>query len=271
MQRIINRILLLIILILLGLLIYKAVRPVHTVSTPIESTIVTPQAPQEFPQEKIEVIIKEYLMNNPEVIVDAVEQLQKRKMQEMDLKVNGYIQEQKSEIEDSAASPVVGNVNGDVTIVTFYDYNCSYCKKADRNLNEILEQDSNVKEILRPFPILGEASIYAAKIALAVNALQPAKFKAIHAGLMRMSPINKEAIESLLTEQSIDIAKVFEEADKVEIKNAITKNFELAKHLRIQGAPAYIINGKLMPGLLDVSTLKEIISQSRAAVSESKK
>jgi len=270
MQRIINRILLLIIVILLGLLIYKTLKPVHSVSTPLETSATKPDL-QEFSQERIELVLKDYLMNNPQIIVDAVEQLQKRKMQEMDLKVNGYIQEQKTEIEDTASSPIIGNDKADVTIVTFYDYNCSYCKKADRNINEILAQDSNVKEILRPFPILGEASAYAAKIALAVNALEPAKFKDVHEGLMRMSPISKEAVESLLTELSIDLDKINTEIEKVEIKNAITKNFELARNLRIQGAPAFIINGKLMPGLLDVATLKEIIAQIRAATSSEDK
>ena len=263
MQKIINRILLLIIVFLLGLLIYKALKPAPSISTPIEPTVIAKQENEGFSQEKIELTIKEYLMNNPEVIVDAVEQLQKRKMQEMDLKVSSYINEQKSEIEDGTSSPVIGNASGDITIVTFYDYNCSYCKKGDRNINELLEQDPNVKVILRPFPILGEASIYAAKVALAVNALEPTKFKAVHAGLMRMSPINKDAIESLLASESIDLEKLTAEMDNPEIKNAITKNFELAGHLRIQGAPAYIINGKLMPGLIDVSILKEVVAQIR--------
>ena len=264
MQKIINRILLLIIVILLGLLIYKALKPTPSVSTPLEPSTTVKQEPQEFPQEKIELTIKEYLMNNPEVIVDAVEQLQKRKMQEMDLKVSGYINEQKSEIKDGTSSPVIGNSNGDITIVTFYDYNCSYCEKGDKNINELLEQDSNIKVILRPFPILGEASVYAAKVALAVNALDPSKFNAVHAGLMRMSPINREAVGSLLASESIDLEKLTAEMDRPEIKNAITKNFELARNLRIQGAPAYIINSKLMPGLLDVSTFKEVIAQVRA-------
>jgi protein-disulfide isomerase len=263
MQKIINRILLFVILVLIALLGYKALKPLSSVSSPTNTTIAQDITNTEVSAAKVEPIIKEYLMNNPEVIIDAIELLQKRKMQEMELKVKGFIQEKKSEIENTNNFPVIGNVQGDVVIVSFFDYNCSYCKRGDNYINQLLSEDHNIKVILRPFPILGESSIYTAKIALAVNALDPSKFKAIHDGLMKMSPISKEAIESLITVQGLDFAKILEEMDKTEIKNILSKNAELANSLRIQGAPAYIINGKLLPGLVEVATFKQIISEIR--------
>ncbi|MGI4775804.1 MAG: DsbA family protein, partial [Janthinobacterium lividum] len=148
-------------------------------------------------------------------------------------------------------------------IVSFYDYNCSYCKKGDKYLSQLLESDSKIKVILKPFPILGEYSMYAAKIALAVYKLEPSKFKAIHEGLMNSSQPTKTMITELLTTEDLDPSKVIEESESQEIKDVINKNFSLAGNLRIQGAPAYIINGKLMPGLLNLNALQQIVSESR--------
>lgn len=266
MRRIINRFLLIIVISLVSLLVYRTLRPVPRVS----STIVSTSAPSheqsgENLQEKVEPIIKEYLANNPEIIIDAVEQFQKKKIQEMDLRIKDYIHQEKSEIENANHFPTVGNDQGDITIVSFYDYNCSYCRKSNIYLNQLLSSDPKVKVILRPFPVLGESSMYAAKIALAVNNLEPAKFKAVHEAMMTMATISKDSIAELLHSNNIDSAKVIEEADKIEVKNMINKNFDLASNLKIRGAPATIINGQLLAGLLDFDSLKDIISNIRAA------
>ena len=269
MRRIINRFLLIIVISLVSLLVYKTLRPVHSVSSAIVSTSAPAQENvNENLQDKIEPIIKEYLANNPEVIIDAVEQFQKKKMQEMDLKIKDYIHKEKPEIEDSNHFPTVGNDQGDITIVSFYDYNCSYCKKSDIYLNQLLSFDPKVKVILRPFPILGESSMYAAKIALAVNNLEPTKFKSIHEGLMTMKSISKDSVIELLHSNNIDSTKILEDAEKIEIKNMINKNFDLASNLKIRGAPANIINGQLLSGLLDFDGLKNIISNIRAATAK---
>lgn len=262
MQKIINRILLIIIIVLISLLAYKYTQPSNSISVPVEVTAQEEPELENF-QEKVEMIIKEYLVNNPEVIIDAIEQLQKRKVQEMESKVNSYMQKEKSEIENSSNSPVIGNENGDVTIISFYDYNCSYCKKGNDYINKLLESDNKIKVVMRPFPILGEHSIYLAKIALAVYRLEPSKFKVIHEGLMNLSQHTKAAVKELLITEGLDINKVMEEAENQDIKKEIDKNFSLAGNLRIQGAPAYIINGKLMPGLLSLSSLQQIVSESR--------
>ncbi|RYE06258.1 MAG: hypothetical protein EOP33_03465 [Rickettsiaceae bacterium] len=142
MQKIINRILLVIIIVLISLLTYKYTNPSNSVLVAVEAG--TQEEPElENFQEKVEVIIKEYLVNNPEIIIDAIEQLQKRKAQEMESKVNSYMQKEKSELENSINSPVIGNENGDVIIISFYDYNCSYCKKGNRYLNQLLESGSS--------------------------------------------------------------------------------------------------------------------------------
>lgn len=109
---------------------------------------------------------------------------------------------------------------------------------------------------------MGEDSIYTAKMALAVSIFEPLKFKIIHKALMIM-PINKEVIENLLAAESIDFVKISDEADKIEIKNAISEHFKLAENLRIHKLPAYRINGNIMTDILDTAKLKQVIAEVR--------
>lgn len=263
MQKTITRLLIIIAAILIALLIYKAIKPIKGVSVPVNTTVVQqPELGADF-KEKIQLIIKEYLIENPEVIIDAVENLQKRKIEEMENKVKNYIEEKKSEIESSKASPFIGNDQGDVIIAFFFDYNCGYCKKSNEYINKLIEADKGVKVVLRPFPILGETSTYAAKAALAVYRTTPDKFMIIHEGLMQMKVINKEAVEALLIANNLNLATIEEEIDKSEIKDILDSNYDLAKNLRIQGVPAYVINSKLLPGLLNLEQMQQIISEIR--------
>ena len=263
-QKLVNKILFGVLVILIAILAYKVINPVsNNISSPVVTTMEEATAPEDE-KEKVQDIVKEYLMNNPEVIIESIEQLQKRKMQEMEATVKNYIEQKKPEIENSTTFPVLGNAEGDIIIVSFYDYNCSYCKKGDSYINQALEANNDVKVILRPFPILGENSMYAAKIALAVHKLAPAKFKIIHQGLMHMKPITAEAVEELISSNEIDWISLQTEIHKPEIQSLIDKNFEMAGNLRIQGVPAYIINGKLFPGLVDFTQLQSSIAEIRS-------
>lgn len=185
-------------------------------------------------------------------------------MQEMEIKTGGYIKDNKSKVEDSLTSPVLGNPNGDVVIATFYDYNCSYCRKGHNFINQLIKLDTGVKVVLKPFPILGDASNYAATIALAVYKTTPSKFQDIHNGLMDLKSITKESVEKLLLVNDLNPEVIAEEINKDEIKNLIDKNVKLAKGLKIQGVPDYIINGKLIAGMVDLDQLQTIVADIRS-------
>jgi protein-disulfide isomerase len=129
MNGVISRLLLIIVIILIALLGYRMLKPLDTVKAPVVTTIEPKSLSEVDSKEKVQSIIKEYLMQNPQVIIESIEQLQKRKMQENEEKVSSYLKGKKSEIEDATTSPIIGNEKGDIIIVSFYDYNCSYCKK----------------------------------------------------------------------------------------------------------------------------------------------
>ncbi len=261
MQHIIGKILVIFVVIIGVLFIYKTIKTSSTKLVTIE--VKQNDELKQCAEERVKKIIEEYLLNTPEIIIQSIENLQKRKVQENVTKVNSYIQDNKIDIENSHNFPIIGNKDGDITIVAFYDYACSYCKKGDVSLNELLQNDPKVKILLRPLPILGDVSDYLAKIALAVYKIYPTKFKAVHSELMKISNVSKETIEKLLAKNDLSITEVEEIADSSEVKDLITQNMQIAKNLKIQGVPVYVINARLIPGSVDLPQLLSIVKEIR--------
>ncbi|MCC8417525.1 MAG: DsbA family protein [Rickettsia endosymbiont of Bryobia graminum] len=265
MNNVVSKVLLIIIIFLVALFAYKTVKAPNAISEKV--VINSENNKSENQQEEVvrtEKIVREYLLKNPEVVIQAIEVLQHRKKDEMEARANDYIKNNQGEINNSAVSPIVGNPEGNVSIVAFYDYNCGYCKKGDGYIEQLIESDKNVKVVLKPFPILGNSAFYASSVALAVYKIDPSKFSNIHLGLMAMSSITKESVEKLLLDNDLDPVLVTEESSKESIREILNKNSQLARNLKIQGVPAYIINGKLIPGMMDLDQLKNIIANIRS-------
>lgn len=268
-QKLINRILIIIVIVLVAFIAYRLTNISDNLQQNAQAiTLIEPVEVSEETErnnkEKIQNIVKEYIINNPEIIVESVEQLQKRKIAEMENNVKNYIQKEKNQIEDKGNFPVIGNKNGDITIVSLYDYNCSYCKKGDEQISKLLESDSNVSVILRPFPILGDNSLYVAKVILAIHKLAPDKFLKVHYELMSQKNLSQENVNKIIVENGFDIVQIQEEMTNSKIQDMLNQNFNIANNLRIQGVPAYIINARLIPGIVDFAQLKSIIADIRA-------
>jgi protein-disulfide isomerase len=214
----------------------------------------------------IENIIKNYILNHPEDIIQSLEGLQQKKIEESSKKTEDYLKNNKAEIETAGTPPVMGSVDGNITIVMFYDYNCSFCKKGNEYLSQMLELQKGVKVVLRPIPILGGTSMYAAKVAIATQKISPEKFPAIHAGLMQISqPITEAAVKELIAKNNIDYAVVENEINSYSTRDLINKNLEMAQNIGIKGAPSYVIDGQFVPGLLDLDKLKRIVAELKGS------
>jgi protein-disulfide isomerase len=266
MHNVVRKVLLIIVAVLIALFAYKIIKTPNLTSPTVSVDNKNQKASDAQSEvEKVELIIKEFLLNNPEVIIQAIEGLQQRKMQEMESKISQVVHENKNEIESANNAPVIGNPNGDIIIAAFYDYNCGYCKKGDAFVEQLIKLDNKVKLVLKPFPIMGDSSKFASLVALAVYQSAPDKFQSIHHGLMEMRPVTKEAVEKLLSDNMLD-SKLIEKVMQSEaIQKSLDKNIKLAKELKMQGVPAYIINGKLIPGMIDLDQLKAIVTEIRAA------
>ncbi|MFN7038164.1 MAG: DsbA family protein [Alphaproteobacteria bacterium] len=212
---------------------------------------------------EIEQIVKDVIKNSPELIISSLENYQIKQQQDMEEKSKSSIINKKQELED-AQSPSSGNIDADVTIVGFFDYKCGHCKKASNALSQILFNDKKIKMIYKELPILGETSREAAKAALAVYKLEPKKYSEFHNKLMAVQNISNESISKLIEDLNIDKEKWEAAKSDSFINEELEKNRNLARELNIQGTPAFIINGELIPGSLPVEGFKEKINNARA-------
>ena len=271
MLKFINTAFLLIFVVLVGLYAYKSLITPVTVRTEINDNPTKQQlAENSLNKQEIEAIIKEYIAHNPEEIIQSLEGMQQKKVLESAKKAEDYLKANQSPIENIGNPPVLGNKDGDITIVMFYDYNCSYCKKANEYINELLKNDQGIKVILRPMPILGDLSLYISKVALVLYKISPEKFTIIHNSIMTMKKVNEESIKELIIQNGIDYTIVENEINSYSIRELVNKNYELAQSIGVKGAPSYVINGQFVAGLLDIERLKTIASELRKADSSPK-
>lgn len=216
-------------------------------------------------KKEIENIVKEYLVNNPEIMVTVAEELQRRKVEELSKKADDYIKDNIEDVADEGNPPVFGNEEGDITVVLFYDYNCSYCKQANIQINKVLKEDPNVEFVMRPIPILGGSSMYAARVALALSKISPERFNDIHNDMMQMKSINEESVKNMVKRYEIDYAILENEINSFSIQKLINNNLELAKNIGLKGAPSQIINGNFIAGMLESDKYHLIFKEIRKA------
>ncbi len=214
-------------------------------------------------KEQIELIVKEYLQNNPELIADSLKAAHEKTMKESEEKAKVAISSRKKEIESTKTSPFEGKNDADVVIVEFFDYRCGYCKTANKTVNQLVSEDKNLKVIFKQYPILGEDSYLAAKSALAIFEMDAKKYVTFHNKLMEIKQINKESINNLVKELGFDFAMFEQTMTKKSIEEELTRIRDLAKDVNINGTPAFIINGELIPGALDLDNFKAKIAEIR--------
>ena len=262
------RILLIALIIMLGALGYKIAKnsldklAVSQRVTTASITTTEPLPSQELTKSDVESIVKEYILNNPEIMIQSLENLQALRTKEHNEKIALKISARRSELQDTNSFPSIGLEKG-VKIIVFFDYNCGYCKKANTALNELMATEENMQIIYHLTPILGEGSNYLAKIALAVNKLNKDKFKLINDTLMSEKIENKEDVANILEKNGIDFAKIEGEIESGSVQKILDKSTSLTKYIGVSAVPAIIINDTLYPGFLDKEQLVKIVQEAK--------
>ena len=215
---------------------------------------------------QMEKMIRQYIMDNPEVILQSVQRHQAQREQADKGRAKAALLTNKEQLVADPASPVGGNVKGDVTIVEFFDYRCGFCKRVHPTVKKVLGEDKGIRYVFKEFPILGPLSVTASRAALAVWNTAPDKYYAFH--------------DTLMTDRgAVTEAKVLKVAEKLGIKPAVMKkamadkaidtalarNFKLAEALNINGTPAFVIGDQLVPGAIDRATLIKLIAEARGS------
>jgi protein-disulfide isomerase len=212
-------------------------------------------------QQTIDGMIERYIQSHPEVIEQSLQALEAKREAEEKTRQKAALATKQNELLNDPGSPVSGNLSGNVTLVEFFDYRCGFCKRAAGAVTQLQQDDPRVRVVYKDLPILGEASEFAAKAALA-SKIQ-GKHLAFHEALLASKgDISKESILAIATEIGLDAKQLETDMAKPDLQIIIDRNRALAKDLGISGTPGFIVGTELVPGALDVKGLKDLIARA---------
>jgi protein-disulfide isomerase len=214
----------------------------------------------------IEVIIKNYLVTHPEVLEEAMAELTKRQAAAETQKHEASVAQNSDAIFNSPRQVVLGNKDGDVTFVEFFDYNCGYCKRAMADMMELMKADPKLKVVLKEFPVLSAGSVEAAQVAVAVRMQDPTgkKYLDFHQKLLGgRGAADKARAMAVAKEVGLDMAKLEKDLASAEVRNTLEENFKLAEAMGMNGTPSYVIGKQIVVGAVGVEALKEKIGIAR--------
>jgi protein-disulfide isomerase len=215
-------------------------------------------------QAAVKTIVREYFRQHPEVIVEALQEMQARGRTAENRPSRETLAALHDELLNDKSAPIGGNPDGNITIIEFLDYRCGYCKKMFPGLMATLKSDGNIKYMLREFPILGPASLFASKAALAVWQTEPGRYMDFHTALMKNTGnLTNSKVIRLAQNIGLNTNKLRVSMDSPAIEAVINRNYEIAKVLNISGTPVFIIGGKLVPGAVGVDALKRLVAEAR--------
>jgi protein-disulfide isomerase len=228
-----------------------------------------PAAAQTFSKEQrseIESIIKSYLLANPEILEEVSAELSKRQSLAEAEKSKAAVEKNAQAIFNSPRGMVVGNKDGDVTFVEFFDYNCGYCKRAMTDMLELMKSDGKLRVVLKDFPVLGPGSVEAAQVAVAAK-MQDAtgkKYLDFHQKLLGgRGQADKAKALAAAKESGYDMAKLEKDMGSPEVRATLEENFKLAEEMGMNGTPSYVIGKQVIVGAVGLDKLRDAVGVAR--------
>ena len=214
----------------------------------------------------IETIVRNYLIAHPEVLEEAMAELSKRQAAAEAEKHEASVAANAETIFNSPRGVVLGNKDGDVTFVEFFDYNCGYCKRAMADMLDLMKTDPKLKVVLKEFPVLSQGSVEAAQVAVAVRMQDPTgkKYLDFHQKLLGgRGPADKARALAAAKEAGLDTARIEKDLASPEVRATIEENFKLAEAMGMNGTPSYVIGKQVVVGAVGLDGLKEKIGLAR--------
>jgi protein-disulfide isomerase len=195
----------------------------------------------------IEQIVKDYLLQNPQIMVEVQSALEQKMAKEEAERTKTLVAENAKEIYRHPDAPVAGNPKGDITVVEFFDYNCGYCKRGFHNIRELIEKDKNVRVVFKELPILSKDSEDAAKIALAARA--QGKYWELHQALIESKGrVTEAAALEMAGKLGLDVAKLKADKDSDAVKGELARVEALARKMNITGTPHFLVGSEAIGG-----------------------
>lgn len=221
-------------------------------------------------RKQVETIVRDYLLNNPEMLLEMQGALEAKQKEDQRVAHLEVIKQNKDEIFNSKYDGIVGNPDGKVTIVEFYDYNCGYCKRAQADMHALTKENPDLRFVLKEFPILGPDSQKAHVVSMAFRSLMPEKYGEFHDKLMEgEGRASEDSAIKLAVELGADEAKLREAMKDPEIVEVFNRTYELANSLQISGTPSYVVGNEVVFGALGKDVLTEKIAAAKACLADS--
>ncbi len=224
-------------------------------------------------QGQIQVIIKDYLLNNPEILLEVSKALQKKQQSKMMDQATQAIEGNADQLFNAPNTPFIGNAKGDVTIVEFFDYQCVHCKKMAPVLNNLITKNKNVKVLFKDFPIFGKSSVFASEAVLAAQ--MQGKYHALHEALINKSQrLSPAVVLKAADEVGINTTKLKADMKSDTVQKALLANRQLAEKLHLMGTPAFVVASTpegtfskgsetfFIPGAASEETLADLVSKA---------
>ena len=230
------------------------------------ATISTPTSGEMADRAALREEMRAYLLENPEVLVEAMQVLEQRRLIETEENERLMVSQLAPQIYDDGFSYVGGNPDGDVTLVEFWDYRCGFCKRAHAEVQELVRSDGNIRMVVKEFPILGPDSTLTSRIAISALINEgPEAYKRLSDAMMTYGgPINDAAIDRLAKSADVDIDAIRADLENPEIDRRISETMNLARSLQVSGTPTFIIGSKVVRGYLPLDEMREVVALSRS-------
>jgi protein-disulfide isomerase len=230
----------------------------------------SPAAAQSFnPSQRgeIEKIVRDYLIAHPEVLQEAMGELERRQVAVEGEKRRETISQHAQALFSSPRQVTLGNPQGDVTLVEFFDYNCGYCKRALADMLDLIKNDPKLKIVLKEFPVLGQSSVEAAQVAVGVRMQDRSggkKYLEFHQKLLTgRGQVDRARALAVAKEIGLDMARLEKDMASEEARASIEESYKLAEALGLNGTPSYVVGNEVVIGAVGLKALKEKVSTAR--------
>ena len=212
----------------------------------------------------IERVVHDYLIAHPEVLQEAMSELEKRQTAAEAEKHKVAVKEHAQQLFSSPNQVTLGNPKGNVTFVEFFDYNCGYCKRAMSDMLTLLKNDPKLKVVLKEFPVLGPGSLEAARVAVAVRMQDPKKYLSFHTKLLGgRGPADEAHALAVAKDIGMNMPQLQKDMKSPEVKATLDEDFKLAEALGLNGTPSYVIGSDVVVGAIGLQGLQEKVNTAR--------
>ena len=236
-------------------------------STPAEARAGSAAQVDGLPVEAIQQIVRDYLIEHPEVLLEVHEALRAKRAAQEAEQARQVVQRHRSELFSDPDAPVAGNPDGAITLVEFFDYRCGHCRRAKPTLDTLLAENDDLRLVYKEFPILGPESTLAARAALAARA--QGGYGPLHDALMDTDgPLDRARILEIARSVGLDHERLTRDMEEPVIDMLIARNAALAEALGIRGTPGFVIGDRVIGGALPLARFRAIVADARQAQSE---